>query len=82
MSQAWIQSFCRYLHQTEAERAYRYFFLFKSQFILQAVVIHLSECYGDGVLQCLWEETLSRASPQIVGARPDLARGCALKSKT
>jgi hypothetical protein len=28
-----------------------------------------------------WGETLSRVSPQIVGARPDRARGCALKSK-
>jgi hypothetical protein len=29
-----------------------------------------------------WGETLSRAPPEIVGARPDRARGCALKSKT
>jgi hypothetical protein len=28
------------------------------------------------------EETLSRASPQIVGGRPDRARGCVLTSKT
>jgi hypothetical protein len=28
-------------------------FFFKSQFILQSVVIHLAECYGEGVLQCL-----------------------------
>jgi hypothetical protein len=28
-----------------------------------------------------WGETLSRASPQIVGARPGRARGCVLKSK-
>jgi hypothetical protein len=28
---------------------------FKSQFILQSVVIHLAECYGEGVLQCLGE---------------------------
>jgi hypothetical protein len=27
----------------------------KSQFILQSVVIHLAECYGEGVLQCLGE---------------------------
>jgi hypothetical protein len=29
-----------------------------------------------------WGETLSRTSPQIVGVRPDRARGCVLKSKT
>jgi hypothetical protein len=29
-----------------------------------------------------WEEILSRASPWIVGARTDRARGCVLKSKT
>jgi hypothetical protein len=28
---------------------------FKSQFILQSVVIDLTECYGEGVLQCLGE---------------------------
>jgi hypothetical protein len=31
------------------------FLLLKSQFILQAVVIYLAECYGEGVLQCLGE---------------------------
>jgi hypothetical protein len=30
-------------------------FFFKSKFILQSVVIHLAECYGEGVLQCLGE---------------------------
>jgi hypothetical protein len=46
----------------------KYNFVFKSQFILQSVVINLAECYGERVLQCLGEgETLSRASPQIVG---------------
>jgi hypothetical protein len=30
-------------------------FFFKFQFILQSVVIHLAECYGEGVLQCLGE---------------------------
>jgi hypothetical protein len=29
-----------------------------------------------------WEKTLSRASPYIVGARPERVRGCVLKSKT
>jgi hypothetical protein len=29
-----------------------------------------------------WGETISRASPRIIGARPDRARGCILKSKT
>jgi hypothetical protein len=61
-------------------------FFLKSQLILQSVVIHLAECYGEGVLQCLGErpsvEALSRAPPQIVGARPDGARRCVLKSKT
>jgi hypothetical protein len=33
---------------------YRFFFL-KSKFILQSVVIHLAECYGEGILQCLGE---------------------------
>jgi hypothetical protein len=39
------------------------FFFLKSHFILQSVVIHLAECYGQGGLQCLGGETLSRASP-------------------
>jgi hypothetical protein len=50
---------------------------FKSQFILQSVVLHLAECYGERVLQCLGEKPY----PQIVGAGPDRARGCVLKSK-
>jgi hypothetical protein len=31
-------------------------FFFKSKFILQSAVIHLAECYGEEVLQCLGEE--------------------------
>jgi hypothetical protein len=31
---------------------------FKSQYILQSVVIHLAECYGEEVLQCLGERRL------------------------
>jgi hypothetical protein len=31
------------------------FFFLKSYFILQSVVIHLAECYGERVLQCLGE---------------------------
>jgi hypothetical protein len=31
------------------------FFFLESQFILKSVVIHLAECYAEGVLQCLEE---------------------------
>jgi hypothetical protein len=31
------------------------FFFLKFQFILQSIVIHLAECYGEEVLQCLGE---------------------------
>jgi hypothetical protein len=46
---------CRGNGNSEDLHAVSFFFLLKFQFILRSVVIHLGECCGEGVLQCLGE---------------------------